>query len=212
MTSQAAPFETRFAQTVSGRRPRRHGGPWRRAWLVLAGVAGICSAQVETTEVRIEVGSGVTVVEASYRVRGEPVSFRARRFPGQELRVLTEGIELHQRDALAWFEAGGTVELRYAVRGARQRVPLFVPDAPVAGPVAIRIHGLGAGRELRDGFPRLEPAADGALEARPSDLPSFVRLPPRRGGLSVHRLAEAAVVLLVLLATGIWVLRRRRAE
>lgn len=208
MTSRAAPFEARCAQTVSGRRPRGDGGPWRRLWLVLAGVAGVCGAQVETAEVRIDAGAEVTVVEASYRV-GEAVSFRARRFPGQELRMLTHGLELRRAAALAWFDAGGSVDVRYEVRGARERIPLFVPDAPVAGPVEIRLRGLGGDRDLRGGFPRLEPAPDGALAARPADLPSFVRLPPPRGGLSVHRLAEYAVVALVGLATGFRIVRRR---
>lgn len=176
------------------------------AWIALAALA----ADLDGTAVTIEAGEGATRVEATYRVTAEGIlRFRAPRLPGQELAWRTAGIDLELRPELyAFASATSPVTVVYELRGDRERVPLFVPDAAPAGPIEIRLRGIEGDLDLRDAFPRLRREADGDLVAEPANLPSFVRLPPPRGVMTVHRASEGLVVVLVVLATGVWIVRR----
>lgn len=170
------------------------------------------AAELETASVEIEVAEQVTEVEASYRVAAdEQVRFHLRRLPGQDIRFpqqLGSVSEAPGAMVLAVEPLDSEIVLRYEIRGERSRVPLFVPAAVASGAIEIRLRGAGGDLALRAGFPRFLPAPDGELVARPSDLPSFVRLPPRRDQWNVHRGAEILVVLLVVGATTVWILRQ----
>lgn len=177
------------------------------SWIALAALA----ADLEGAAVRIEAGPEATRVEATYRVSAtEGLRFRTLRIPGQQLTWSTEGTRLEEGPGIYWFEsATSPVTVAYEIRGKRGRVPLFVPDASPAGRIEIRLSGVEGDLDLRDGFPRLRRAEDGDLVAEPANLPSFVRLPPARGAVTVHRASEALVVALVVLATGTWIVRQR---
>lgn len=118
------------------------------------------------------------------------------------------------RATAAWAAGSpGRVDLRYAVTGALDRVPLFVPEAPaVPGRTAIeiQIRGLPGTLPARGAFPRLARAADGALVARPDNLPTFVWLPSPLGR-RLERAADAGALLLILAGTGGWLALRGRA-
>ena len=173
------------------------------------------AAELEAVAVSIDVDEDVTRVEATYRLGGEtPFVFRARQIDGQQLSWLSEGIEIEERGGLAMFEsAAGDLEIRYELRGERQRIPLFVPDVVATGKIELRLRGLGEEAAntffLRDAFPRFVETERGLL-AEPANLPSLIRLPPGRGRLTVHRASEAAVLLLITLASVVWMARRRR--
>lgn len=182
--------------------------------IVLA--AGLASVELPAVDVTVEIVDEAVRVEASYPRAGDgPVRFRARRFEDQEIVLRDDGRELRLLPGLARLDAiagAGGVTLRYELRGRRDRVPLFVPDPPVAGPVVLRVRGLAGERDARGGFPRLELQPDGSWTGRLDHLPSFLRLPPARGRWTVQRLAEAAVVLLVTAATAGWLFRRSRSR
>jgi hypothetical protein len=179
-------------------------------WIVAAALA----AELEGAAVTIDVGETATRVEATYRFSSEgALRFRARRIAGQEVVWLTEGTSLEDGRGLVSFTSSASpVTVRYELRGERRRVPLFVPDASPAGPIEVRLRGVAGDPDLRDAFPRLRRTDAGDLVAEPANLPSFVRLPPPRGAFTVHRASEALVVVLVVLATGGWLVRRRLAS
>lgn len=111
-----------------------------------------------------------------------------------------------------------SLALTWRVTGGGERLPLFVPETPTRpaeSRVRLEVAGATAGIAADRAFPRME-HADGGLVGRPENLPSFLRLPSRDGGLTVDRAADGSVVLLVLFATGWWLwwrwAARRRAR
>lgn len=183
-------------------------------------------ARLVEAEVAVELDRAGAVVDARYRLRGgDSVRFNAIRLPGHALhvhRLSPSGAgALRSLEGLHRFVvpppegAGGAreVTLRYRVEGARRRIPLFVPDAPAVpdeSRISIRVAGAGPGVAPQRAFPRLAPDADGALAARPANLPGFILLPPEGRTLTVDRAADWAVVLLVLAGSGYWWWWRRR--
>lgn len=112
-------------------------------------------------------------------------------------------------------EPAAEIQLVYTVRGATGRVPVFVPrtSAPPGGAsIEIRIRGLPPDRSLAGAFPRLWRDREGEAVARPDNLPSFVLLPSRGGVIAPTRVADLLVVVLILGATGYWVVWRRRRD
>lgn len=110
-------------------------------------------------------------------------------------------------------------ELRvaYRVTGDLDRVPLFVP-APAADAdsrLEVRVRGLDPEAELQAAFPRFAWSGEGGgpptAVARPPSLPTFVALPAGTPLLTLDAAADLLVVLVVLGATGWWLLWRRRA-
>lgn len=183
-------------------------------------------ARLLEADVRVELDGTGAAVDARYLLQGgDSVRFHAIRLPGHTLRVdrlspagagPVRPLEGLHRFVLPPPEgAGGAreVTLRYRVEGARRRIPLFVPDAPAVpdeSRISIRVAGAGPGIAPQRAFPRLAPDADGALAARPANLPGFVLLPPEGRTLTVDRAADWAAVLLVLAGSGYWWWWRRR--
>lgn len=185
--------------------------------LTLLHLVALAAAPPAAVEVTIELAEEETVrVDARYRLSGGDgsVRFHARRFAGQEIALRHAGSALLLGPGAASFDAapgaGGDVTVRYELRGRRDRVPLFAPDRQVPGPVEVHVRGLVGDRDVRGGFPRLERGTGGAWTVRLDDLPGALRMPPPRGSFTVGRAAEAAVVALVVGATGAWIARRRR--
>lgn len=193
--------------------------------MYLTSAAAIVVAQLDSADVVIEIGEMSAVVEARYRIieTAKPVTFILIKLSGQDvqLEVVSTSSDAVEVDTLPGFyqlavhtrdTAEQVVSVRYVVTGNLARIPVLIPGVPtipgVSG-VRIRIYGIGPDANLRDAFPRLERAADGGVTAQPDNLPSFIRLPPAGGSWSTNRVAEAAVVLLVLFATAFWLLRRR---
>lgn len=185
-------------------------------------VAASLVAQLDSAAIEIELGDGEASVVASYAVtpHRESITFRAIRLFGQRLLLETTSPagQLEERDGLyEWSTslpgAGSRViSLHYVVRGAVERVPLFVPDTPtVSGEPVVGIRVTGSeGRDPQDGFPRMRPTGGGAIVATPANVPSFVSLPVHGTALSVNRLADRLVLSLLVTATGFWLVRARR--
>ncbi len=185
------------------------------AWASVALLAQLGSATID-----IRVSDSAAVVDARYRIldAADAVRVVVIRFPRQRLEWL-DGPVLRTADGLyeGMAPAGPSqLHLRYRVTGAIDRIPLPVPGLALAGGaggVSIRVTGMEALR-LDDAFPRF--ARDGAaFVARPTSVPSFVRVP---GGnrLFTNRVADGVVLAMVMLAIAIGLRRewrrRRRAR
>ncbi len=167
-------------------------------------------AQLGSATIDIEVTDSTAVVRARYGIidATETVRVVVMRFAGQQVEWL-DGPVFRASEGL--YESSvpdgvSQVQLRYEVTGDLDRIPLPVPSIPLAstaGTVSIRVTG-GAPVRLDDTFPRF--AADGGgLVARPSSVPSFVRVP---GGnrLFTNSVADGVVLAMVMLAVavGVW--------
>ncbi|MCH8144876.1 MAG: hypothetical protein IIA55_09180 [Gemmatimonadetes bacterium] len=184
-------------------------------------VAGIAAAtQLVTVAVDVTIDSGRAVVDARYRFQGPIDSVRLVliKLRGQSVRMLSTEWTLRESAGLYEFGVAGAasslpLHVRYEINGAVDRVPMFVPSiatAPGTSRVEIRVIGVGD-FSVKDGFPRFSDDGRGGLVARPDNVPSLILL-PRRGSLSINRLADAMVALLVAFGTAIWLARywRRR--
>lgn len=113
-------------------------------------------------------------------------------------------------------EAGtGGAELRYRVVGRIDRIPLFVPASrtlSTGGRFTIVVRNAPRGLDPSSAFPRFESDGEGALVARPSELPGFVQLPRAGAPLGVGTAADAGVALSLLAGLGGWALLRRRTR
>lgn len=183
--------------------------------------------QLSTAHVVIVLDTASAVVEARYEFTqaDDSVTFFAIKLGGQGFRFLASGDSiarptLAELPGLYSIRVGRhtadlhSIRLRYEITGDISRIPLPVPDIPIergAGGVRIALTGVGSGVSLRDGFPRFTRESDGTAIAHLENLPGFVRLPPSQDKWSTNRLADAAVVLLVVAGTLYW-LRWRRAR
>lgn len=175
-------------------------------------------------------GSDTAELRATYRFRPglDTARLTAMRVEGGEVELLAVAAPGWRLDTLPGLlrlrvaPVPDSLALRWRVTGGGERLPLFVPETPTRPAeslVTLEVDG-SAGRVDADRtFPRLQVAGDGSgrLVGRPENLPSFLRLPGREAGLTVDRIADGSVVLLVLLATGWWVwwrwaAARRRAD
>jgi hypothetical protein len=189
--------------------------------MLLATLGSAVLAQLLAADISIDLRADSALVEARYEIL-EPVDsvgFAVIRLQGQELHPLpgSPPITLSTTGLYRFSVANAgapmqEVSLRYVVRGDRARVPIAVPDAsPVVegAHVRMRVSGLASSASLDDGFPRLVPQVGGAAAATLETVPSFLRVPPDVPGWSINRLADASVIVLVLLATAFWLVRRR---
>ncbi len=188
------------------------------------------AAQLTAVEVSIAVAPArdSVTVRAQYRLATSGDSIRFRLAPARGRRVWFDGERWpperpgagdgHLVHLVAGRDTGEVVvTLEHAVVAAGaviSRVPLFVPDRPsdpaAVDVVGIRVRGLGASAHLGGGFPRLTRAADGSARSSLANLPSFVLLPPEDVWVSTNRVADASVVLLLVLGTAVWIARQRR--
>lgn len=185
-------------------------------------VAGVAAAtQLVTVAVDVNIDSGRAVVDARYRFQGPIDSVRLVliKLRGQSVRMLSTEWTLRESAGLFEFGVAGAasslpLHVRYEINGAVDRVPIFVPNiATDPGTSRVEIRVVGAGDiSVKDGFPRFRDDGRGGLVARPDNVPSLILL-PRRGSLSINRLADAMVAMLVAFGTAIWLVRnwRRRA-
>lgn len=176
-------------------------------------------------------GGGTAELRATYRFRPgtDTARLSAIRIEGVEVEVTSVGgvsAETAGGSGVRWrldtlpgllrvrvSPAPDSLTLAWRLRGADDRLPLFVPETPTRpaeSRVLIEVRGgdfdLAAGRV----FPRME-RAGGRLVGRPENLPSFLLLSPSDEVLTVDRVADWSVVLLVLVATGWWTVWRWRA-
>jgi len=181
--------------------------------------------QLRAADFTIVIDAGSAVVAALYEFEPavDTLTFNVIKLRGQRLQLLPV---VDQDAALAMAELPGlysiTVErgtediqhvtLTYQVTGQIPRIPLPVPSLPPkpgAASVRITLTGIGTEASLRDGFPRLTREPDGSAQAQLENLPGFIRLPPNRDEWNTNRLADGAVMLLVLAGTLYWLHRRR---
>lgn len=179
---------------------------------------GTQGPRLVAAEVSIERREDHARVAAIYRIEPgqESTIFHAIRFRGQQLtleggggsdgRVSTEA-GLHRIELSP--AAPATIHLRYRLRGATTRIPIFVPDAPASpGVTRLRIILRGRGGPAIPVFPRFGLDAQGDRVAEPTHLPALVLLRPS-DRLDADRLAEWLVVLLLLMGSLAWLARRR---
>lgn len=197
--------------------------------LALAAALQAVSARLEEARIRVEVqGPQTAGVTARYRIRdpGDSVRFNIIRLAGQELRlehpISRPGARWDTLPGLyrATAPAAGQpldLEFRYQVQGDLARIPLPVPDAPArpgVTPVRLSVAGVPPGREARFRLPRFEREPQGAWQAAPDHVPSFiVMLEPDRGW-PVPAFAQWSVLLLAAGGTAAWLwvqLARRRS-
>jgi hypothetical protein len=180
--------------------------------------------QLGTADVGIDIRTGSVTVDARYEfdVAIDSLHFSVIKVLGQQFRLVPDADPIGQ---LSLTELPGLyrirvnphadetqVDLRYQISGDVFRIPIAVPNLPAkAGGNGVRIviTGVSPNAAVRDGFPRLARQPDGTAVARMENLPSLIRLPPNEGELSANRLADGAVVLLVLVTTAYWVVWRR---
>lgn len=163
--------------------------------------------------------SSTAELRATYRFRPglDTARLTAMRVEGGEVELLSAAggsrWRLDTLPGLLRLRVGpvpDSLTLRWRVRGGGERLPLFVPETPTRPAeslVTLEVAGATDRVNADRAFPRLEAAGDGSgrLVGRPENLPSFLRLAAREAGLTVDRIADWSVVLLVLLATGWWV-------
>lgn len=199
-------------------------------WTVAHGLTYLAAtAQLAAAEVSIAVrpDGASAAVETTYRIRFAGDSVRFRLIPGERQQILLDrrgwppgrldrGSDLVTY-AVPWGQVGGEqVLLRHSVTvdGHLSRVPLFVPDVPTdpgaVGSVTLRMRGLPPAAALGGGFPRMTRGDDGSARATLANLPGFVLLPGTGGWMSANRVGDVSVVVLLVLATAGWVVRRRR--
>lgn len=180
-------------------------------------------APLDTAYIAVTLSGATAGVTTRYRfrTRSDAAEFFVMRVPGQEIRFRsTETLASLDHlpgayrigvapagDGVAW------VAIEYDVTGSLTRIPIPVPSNPAhpqASSIRIRVSGLPVTAAFTHAFPRLVlDERSGEAWATPTSVPSFLRLPPATASWSVNRLAEALVVALVLLATGMWIVRRR---
>ena len=188
--------------------------------LSAVGLSLVVGVQLERATVEIDLSDGAATVRAVYEFSStadDSIRFALMRIDDQAISMSTpvppsfsssEGVI----EFFALTSAGRTTTtLEYRVVGDLTRVPLFVPSAPTDpdnSAVELRVRGYRFLDAVGDAFPRFVAAGDGIV-ARPENLPSFVLL-PAGGGLPTNRVADAFVVVLVVLATVGWMLRNVR--
>ena len=182
----------------------------------------LLAGHLQVVAVEVTLSTDSAVVEATFLLGdANPPSFVLIRQPGlsvQDLEVRGTEPVVREAPGLLRISSGGTpsdtlIRLRYTVRGRLDRIPLAVPDIPVPpeGPgVRIRIRGLPVDALFDRAFPRLVPVEEGTAVATLANVPSLVRLPPRRGSVPLSRVMEWLVVLLVVGSSVVWAMRARR--
>lgn len=211
-----------------------------RTRLLSVAVVSLCGALVPAPapaqdEAVDTVSIALARTEALVRHRipnlGDRVVALALRVPGQRLDVtgviregeaLLDATLVEEEGAYRFeVESGAPIVVSYRVTGDLERIPLFVPGVSAELTVAreflepylIRVTGDPARLDEIDtgiGLPRLDPAPDGALEARLSSLPSFVRL-SRGGAFAFGRIADLLALGAILLGA-VWAWRRLRSS
>ncbi|UCD24328.1 MAG: hypothetical protein JSW51_15125 [Gemmatimonadota bacterium] len=189
--------------------------------MLLASALAFLTMQLGTVQITIDLDGSKALVNARYELDGsaEALAFNIIRLPGQEVRFnnidRSDAVRVDTLNGLyrlTFDSSSSPVILEYEVSGTLSRIPLPVPNAvtqPGDRSVSIRIRGLGVEASLEDGFPRFEMRSVDTAVAELDNVPGFVRLPPDAGQWSVNRISELAVILLIVLVSGAWLLRRR---
>ena len=187
--------------------------------IVVPGLVAVSlTAAVQLVSVTIDVTLGGepnrAVVEGSYvfEDQADSVRFILAKFAGQSVRITRDDWRLRESDGL--FElvlpgSGSPFDVQYTIDGPVTHIPLFVPDTPTepgGRPVEIRVRGVGD-VSLKDVFPRFQESG-GELLAELDNVPSAIWLPSRRT-LSTNRLADLAVIVVLVMGTALWLLRNR---
>ena len=183
---------------------------------VLGLVTVVLTAAVQLVSVTIDVVTepNRVVIDGSYVYRAQPdsVRFVLAKFRGQSVRITRGDWRLRERDGLSELVlpgSGSPFDVQYTIEGPVARIPLFVPDTPTESggkPIAIRVRGVGD-VSLRDVFPRFRESG-GELLAELDNVPSAIWLPSRRT-LSTNRLADLAVIVVLVMGTALWLLWNR---
>jgi hypothetical protein len=185
---------------------------------VLLELAVIAAPALDSAAIRIELGPDRVTITASYRFTEVPTArFVLIRLPDQTVELGPDSAEAQVTPGL-WRltkrpDDRGLITFRYAVLGRPERLPIPVPTTPApAGTrsVEMSIQGLDPALELGDAFPRFSRGPAGAT-ARLANVPSLVRL-PERGGWSVVRATDGAVLVLLAAAALAWVVRAVRSR
>lgn len=186
----------------------------------------IAPGTLRDARVRIEVRGDTALVTARYRIAdaGDSVRFNLIRLNGQTLKLDVRLADRRFRvDTLPGLlrlraEANGRsfpLEIRYLVVGGLARIPLFVPETPTApgqSRVTIAVQGSDRSRAAAFVFPRFSREGNRGWLATPDHLPSFVTVVDSAGAVPVPGLAQWAVVVLALAATGAWLVAQRRVR
>ncbi len=185
--------------------------------IVVPGLVAVSlTATIQLVSVTIDVAlePNRAVIEGSYVFEGQAASVRfiLAKFAGQSVRITRGDWRLRESDGLIELVLPGSrspFDVQYTVDGPVTRIPLFVPDTPTAGgekQVEIRVRGVGD-VSLKDVFPRFRESG-GELLAELDNIPSAIWLPSRRT-LSTNRLADLAVIVVLVIGTAWWLLRNR---
>ena len=185
--------------------------------IVVPGLVAVSlTATIQLVAVTIDVAlePNRAVVDGSYvfEDQTDSVRFVLARFAGQSVRITRGDWRLRESDGLFELVLPGSrspFDVQYTVDGPVARIPLFVPDTPTepgGKPVEIRVRGVGD-VSLEDVFPRFRESG-GELLARLDNVPSAIWLPSRRT-LSTNRLADLAVIFVLVMGTAWWLLRNR---
>ncbi len=185
--------------------------------IVVPGLVAVSlTATIQLVAVTIDVAlePNRAVVEGSYvfEDQADSVRFVLAKFAGQSVRITRGDWRLRESDGLFELVLPGSrspFDVQYTVDGPVARSPLFVPDTPTepgGKPVEIRVSGVGD-VSLEDVFPRFRESG-GELLARLDNVPSAIWLPSRRT-LSTNRLADLAVIVVLVMGTALWLLRNR---
>ncbi len=179
-------------------------------------VTVVLTAAVQLVSVTIDVAlePNRAVVDASYvfEDQADSVRFVLAKFAGQSVRITSGDWRLRESDGLFELVLPGSrspFDVQYTIDGPVARIPLFVPDTPTepgGKPVVIRVHGIGD-VSLKDVFPRFRESGGGLL-AELDNVPSAIWLPSRRT-LSTNRVADLAVIVVLVMGTALWLLRNR---
>lgn len=200
------------------------------------------SARLASARITIDLAGDTARVEAEYRFAREETppesrfrGFTALRLRGQTLRIEGSGarpaltalpglwrVRLIQRVQGAREGSDSSMargphgaELRYRLVGRIDRIPLFVPVSrtlSTGGRFTIVVRNAPPGLDPGSAFPRFELDGEGALVARPSELPGFVQLPRAGAPLGIGTAADAGVALSLLAGLGGWALLRHRTR
>ena len=179
-------------------------------------VTVVLTATVQLVSVTIDVAlePNRAVIDGSYvfRAQRDSVRFVLAKFAGQSVRITRGDARLRESDGLFALVLPGSespFDVQYTIDGPVTRIPLFVPDTPTepgGEPVAISVRGAGD-VSLRDVFPRFRESG-GVLLAELDNVPSAIRLPSRRT-FSTNRVADGAVIVVLVMGTALWLLRNR---